>query len=430
MSKIITFPNGLRLWVKPMKTTRSLSIGVFVHAGSMNEDDQNNGIAHFIEHMVFKGTNNRTSYQIVETMERFGIQINAFTTKALTAFYTVSVDEYADKCLDMLSDLYYNATFKEEHMQKEKGVVLEEISMSEDDSEDLCMELLTKAHYGDDIMARPILGTVETVKSFTTDTIKEFREKYYRPDNTLISIVGNITIDNARALIEKYFEINGNYNLPSIVTKGKATPQKHFLKKFKDIEQANVGISLPSYCLADKQSTTSNLIASMLGGGMSSRLFQRIREELGLVYNIYANDIQYVADGYLNIFFATNPVSVKKALLAIREVLLQLQKEGFNNDEIEKSKAQFKSAIILAAESSAYLMRAGGKYSLLMGKEYSLDKKLKEVEKVELKELNESLSYMFDIKEASISYVGKEIQGDLLKLFIEGEENGQTSDTI
>ena len=147
----------------------------------------------FIEHMVFKGTKNRTAFQIVEEMERFGIQINAFTTKALTAYYTVSVDEYAEKCMDMLSDLYYNATFIEENMQREKGVVLEEISMSEDDSEDLCMELLCKAHFGNDPIAIPILGTAETVKSFTPATIKEFMDKYYRSDNTFIAIVGNIT---------------------------------------------------------------------------------------------------------------------------------------------------------------------------------------------------------------------------------------------
>lgn len=422
MSKSITFPNGLRLWVKPMKTTRSLSMGVFVHAGSMNENDQNNGIAHFIEHMVFKGTKNRSAYQIVEAMERFGIQINAFTTKELTAFYTVSIDEYGEKCMDMLADLYYNPTLKEEHMQKEKGVVLEEIKMTEDDSEDLCMELLCKAHYGDDLMSRPILGTADTVKDFTLDTIKEFRDKYYSPYNTLISIVGNITVEQAKALVEKYFEINGNYNLPSVITKSKAQAKKQFMYRFKDIEQANVGISFPSFCLADKQSSTSNITASMLGGGMSSRLFQRIREELALVYNIYANDIQYVADGYLNIFFATTPSSVKKALIAIREVMLNLRQNGFIEEELQKSKAQFKSAIILAAESSAYLMRAGGKFGLLMGKDYDLNQRLKQVEKITQEDLKSAMDRMFDIESASVSYVGKEIEGDLRKLFIEGEK--------
>lgn len=430
MSKIITFSNGLRLWVNPMKTTRSLSIGVFVHAGSMNEDDNNNGIAHFIEHMVFKGTKNRTAFQIVEEMERFGVQINAFTTKSFTAFYTVSIDEYSEKCMEMLADLYYNPTMKAEHMQKEKGVVLEEINMYEDDSESLCMELLCQAHYGDDLIARPILGTITTVQDFTVETINEFRDKYYRPDSTLISVVGNITIEQAKELVEKHFDINTNHNLPSIITKKKGQPKKQYLYKFKDIEQANVGISFPSFCLADKESSISNIIAGMLGGGMSSRLFQRIREELGLVYNIYANDIQYVVDGFMSIFFATNPASVKQALIAIREVILQLLKEGFNDEELEKSKAQYKSAIILAAESSAYLMRAGGKFGLLMGQKYDLNKRLKIVEAITQDDLNRTLKAIFDIESASISYVGKDIDENLLHLFTKGEIDEQTRQVV
>ncbi|MDD4316776.1 MAG: pitrilysin family protein, partial [Clostridia bacterium] len=346
MSKIITFPNGLRLWIKTMKNTRSISMGVFVGAGSMNETPENNGVAHFIEHMVFKGTSKRTAFQIVDEMESFGIQINAFTSKNMTAFYTVSIDEYAEKCMDMLSDLYYNATFTDENIQKEKGVVLEEISMSEDDSEDLCMELLCKAHFGNDQLATPILGSAESVRGLDRAAIKEFMARYYRSDNTLISVVGNISAENAVDLIKKYFEINGEYCLPAIITKEKAKPQKQYLKKTKEIEQANVGISFPSFSLSDKQSSTASLVTNMLGGGMSSRLFQKLREELGLVYNIYANDYQYVTDGFINLFFATNPSTVKQALLAVREIILKVIEEGFSAEELEKSKAQFKSAVI------------------------------------------------------------------------------------
>lgn len=283
------------------------------------------------------------------------------------------------------------------------------------------MELLCKAHFGNDPIAIPILGTAETVKSFTPATIKEFMDKYYRSDNTFIAIVGNITPEKAQVLVEKYFEINGNYNLPSIITKAKAKPQRQFLKKFKDNEQSNVGISLPSFSIGEKLSSASNLIAGMLGGGMSSRLFQRLREELGLVYNIYANDLQYVTDGYMNIFFATNPSTVKKAILAVRETLLKLVEQGFAIEEIEKAKAQYKSAMILAAESSSYLMRAGGKYGILIGKEYSLEKRLNEIRKVTPDDINKAVKYIFDINSASVSYVGKEIDEDLLKLFVEGD---------
>ncbi|MDD4316418.1 MAG: insulinase family protein, partial [Clostridia bacterium] len=198
---------------------------------------------------------------------------------------------------------------------------------------------------------------------------------------------------------------------------------KQYLKKTKEIEQANVGISFPSFSLSDKQSSTASLVTNMLGGGMSSRLFQKLREELGLVYNIYANDYQYVTDGFINLFFATNPSTVKQALLAVREIILKVIEEGFSAEELEKSKAQFKSAVILAAESSAYLMRAGGKYGILTNKEFNLDKKLKDIEKVTSEEISKTLRYIFNLKAASISYVGKETEGDLLQLFIKGEKN-------
>ena len=418
---IITFTNGLRLWVKQMKHTRSISTGVFVGAGCMYENKENNGIAHFIEHMVFKGTTTRSAYQIVEEMERYGIQINAFTSKNHTAYYTVAIDEYAEKCMEMLSDLYYNATFTEENMAREKGVVLEEISMGEDDSEDKCMELLSQAHFGDDILALPILGTPETVNSFTRQTIDDFMRNYYTPQNTMISIAGNITKEKAVELVKKDFNINSIHRDPIVFKKDRAVPSKQFFKKEKDIEQANVGICFPSFGLTEKLSPASSIIMNMLGGGMSSRLFQRIREELGLVYNIYSLDMQYVEEGFVNIFFATNPSSVKQALKAIREVILKVREEGFSEEEIKKSKAQFKSAIIIAAESSAHLMKAGGKYGILMNKAYNLDNRLNDIEAVTADDIKKALDFIMNISLSSLSYVGKPIEEDLLEYFVKGE---------
>lgn len=420
-NNIITFSNGLRLWVNPMKNTRSISTGLFVGAGCMYENKENNGIAHYIEHMVFKGTTTRSTYQIVEEMERYGIQINAFTSKNHTAYYTIGIDEYAEKCMEMLSDLYYNPTFTEENLAKEKGVVLEEISMSEDDPEDKCMELLSQAHFGDDIISLPILGTPETVNSFTRKTIDEFLKKYYTPENTFISVVGNITKEKAVKLVKKYFNIDSVKKEPIIFKKERAVPCKQFFKKERDIEQANVGICFPSFGLKEKLSPASSIIMNMLGGGMSSRLFQKLREELGLVYNIYSLDMQYVDEGFVNIFFATNPGTVRQALKGIREVILKVKEEAFSEEEIKKSKAQFKSAIIIAAESSTHLMKAGGKYGILMNKEYDLDKRIKAIEEVTASDIKKALDYIMNISLASLSYVGKDIEGNLLEYFVKGE---------
>ena len=421
MNKIITLPCGLRIWVKPMKNTRSISIGVYVGAGSIYENKEINGISHFIEHMVFKGTKNRNAYQIVEEMESRGIQINAFTSRSMTAFYTISIDEYLEKCMEVLSDIYKNATFTEENMTKEKGVVIEEISMSEDDSEDLCLDLLSRAHFGDDSISYPILGTRETVKSFNYDMIKKYMDEYYTLNNTVISIVGNITPEKAKELVIKYFDGQDERIPIKKPLKKRIEPQKNYVYKFKDIEQANVAISFPNFSLTDKNYALAGLISSMLGNGMSSRLFQSLRENYGLVYNIYAMDFQYLSDGYMTIFFATNPSTVKQAIIAIREEIIKLKKEGFSQSELEKSKAQYKSAIILAAENSSYLMRAGGKYAILLNKSFSLEKRVKEIESFSLEDINNAIDYIFDTSKSSLSYVGKELTGDLLNLFIKGE---------
>ena len=258
--------------------------------------------------------------------------------------------------------------------------MLEEISMGEDDSEDKCMELLSQAHLATISLLFPF-GNTETVNTLPDRPLTILCETIIR-QNTMISIAGNITKEKAVELVKKYFNINSIHRDPIVFKKDRAVPSKQFFKKEKDIEQANVGICFPSFGLTEKLSPASSIIMNMLGGGMSSRLFQRIREELGLVYNIYSLDMQYVEEGFVNIFFATNPSSVKQALKAIREVILKVREEGFSEEEIKKSKAQFKSAIIIAAESSAHLMKAGGKYGILMNKAYNLDNRLNDIEAV------------------------------------------------
>jgi predicted Zn-dependent peptidase len=206
MNKIIKFDSGLTLAVTPMSNTRSLSIGVFVETGSINETPENNGISHLIEHMVFKGTATRNAYDIADEMESIGANINAFTSKNMTAYYTVSTDEYARQCIDILSDIYLNATFTEENLQREKGVIVEEINMTEDNGEDLCFELVSKAHFKDSPLALPILGTAETVNAINYKMIKDYMSRFYTADNTYIVMTGNISESAAVELVKEFFE--------------------------------------------------------------------------------------------------------------------------------------------------------------------------------------------------------------------------------
>lgn len=415
MNRIIKTDSGLRLWIKPMHTTRSVAIGVFVGAGCLYECKENSGIAHFIEHMVFKGTGKRNAFQISDEMESKGIQINAYTSKGNTAYYTISTDEYAEDCMEMLGDLYFNATFTAENIEKEKCVVIEEIGMSEDDPEDLCLELLSTAHFGTHPVANSILGTVETVRSLNEEKIREFMRKYYIPENTVISIVGNIKVETARALVEKYFafEKHKPYIAPVLPP---AVPQCNPAYRYKDLEQANIAISFPQFSYFDKRSTAGSLVANMLGGGMSSRLFQRLREELGLVYNVYVTENQYSNCGDAVIFLATSPCTAQKAVEAVKEVILEVKKDGFDAKEIEKSKAQYRASSILAAESSSFLMRAGGRRGILMNEPYDLDERIAEIDGVTAEMVAEIIETVYCLDKASVSYVGKETDTDFLKI--------------
>lgn len=421
VTRIITTKSGLRVWVKPMSGTRSVALGVFVGAGCIYESEENSGIAHFIEHMVFKGTTKRTAFQISEEMESKGIQLNAYTAKGNTAYYTIAIDEYAELCFEMLSDLYFNATFTEENMEKEKGVVIEEIGMSEDDPEDVCMELLTTAHFGEHPAANSILGTADTVKSLNKEKITDFMNKYYTAENTVISVVGNITEEDAVRYVEKYFVFDGSRLKTTLPKMPDAVPNCRAISKYKDLEQANIGISFPQFSYFHPLSAAGGLVSNMIGGGMSSRLFQRLREEMGLVYSVYATDYQYSSCGDSVVFLATSPSTAGAAVRAVREVILEIKEKGLDKKELEKSKAQYKAASILAAEGSSFLMRAGGRRAILMDEAYDLDKRIAEIDAVTEDMVKEIIDTVYDFNKASLSYVGKEPSINLLKV-LRGED--------
>ena len=199
------FDNGLRLIAKRIDGLLSVSAGVLVKTGSMNESSSENGISHFIEHVMFKGTEKRSAFDISDHIDRIGAQINAFTSKELTCYYTKSTKEHLENSLDILSDIFFNSVFEKEELEKEKGVVIEEIKMCEDTPEDLCLDLLARSYYGENGLGQTILGSEKNVKSFNRDIIRNYMDKYYTADNVVISIVGNIDVDKTVELVDRYF---------------------------------------------------------------------------------------------------------------------------------------------------------------------------------------------------------------------------------
>lgn len=420
MNKVIGFASGLRLVVESIRNTKSLSIGVFVGVGSLYESRETNGISHFIEHMLFKGTEKRTAFEIVNELESIGVNVNAYTSKNTTAFYTVGLSDYAENCAEMLSDMYFNSKFDESTLAKEKTVVLEEIKMSEDDYEDKCLENLVKAHFGKGkSIAYPILGSADNVLSFDKIAIKEFMAKFYVPKNTVISIAGDISAERAAELVDKYFERQMKNAEFSKRKFGINKPQNKYLETSRsDCQQSHVAISFPAYGLKNKKSTVNAILCNLLAGGMSSRLFQKIRDELGLVYTIYASPVSYVDDGYWYIYFATDPKQVPLALEEIRKSLDEIKKKGFTGEELKRTLIQSKTALILSMESAMSVMRVNARSMLLLNKKYNVNRQLKELEAITNDDVNETIHNSIRYDKASVSYVGRKPSFNAYDIFM------------
>lgn len=408
MQKFKVYDNGLKLTFKKLPGTKSVSTGIYIGAGSSDENDKNNGISHYIEHMLFKGTKKRSAFDIADNIDSIGAQINAFTTKEMTCYYTKSTFEHTEKTFEILSDLFFNSVFDEKESEKEKKVILEEISMVEDSPEDLCVDSLQKAFYGNKYLGRTILGTAENVQGFTKEDVKQYMDKYYTPYNTVISVAGAITFEEAERLADKYFASvfsDTKYKeIERITARSARAKGQH---RFKDIEQAHICIGFPSKKFNSRFSNETAIINIILGGGMSSRLFQKIREEKGLAYNVYSYPSAYRSSGLFTVYAAVNPSNAGAAAELIGEEIRKLVDKGITAEEFARAKEQLKSALIFGQESSSSIMNAYGRYMMITGKMLNLEKKLRKINSLTIEQLNAVLENFFDFNRLSASYVGK-----------------------
>lgn len=413
---IYNFASGLRLVYQNSPYVRSVGISVLTGVGSGNETVDNNGISHFIEHMFFKGTANRSAFEIVEFVDGIGAQINAFTSKQNTCFYTLSVDNKAENCAEVLSDILFNSTFDKEEMEREKAVVLEEISMSDDDNGDLSLDMVSQAYFGKNSLAKTILGPRKNIKNFSREEIIKFIDANYCAKDTVIAIVGNISFDNAKTLVEKYFEGKFNSNCKREWADVSHVTQPKYVKKFKNIEQANISIAMPSLSFSDEDDMAQMLVNTLVGGGMSSRLFQEIREKSGLAYNVYTYPSSYVNNGMMSIYIGTNPDSATKAVELTKNVINKLRKDGLGEAEFDRGVQQLVGAYVLGQESTGSMMRVLSKYALYNNELFDIDSKLKKINSITLKQANDVIERIYDLSKASVAYVGKKMQTNLLDL--------------
>ncbi len=386
MAYLKTFKSGLRLVVAKIEGLYSVTMGIMVGAGSVNETERNNGISHFIEHTTFKGTKKRSSFQVSDDAEFIGAKINAYTSKDVTAYYIKSTTDKVESSFEILSDIFVNATYEEVELEREKGVICEEISMVDDTPDEICLDLLSEAFFGKGGYGKTILGTKENVNSFTKEDVLSYRNACYTAENTVVVFAGNVDEALAEKLTEQYIE-------GMLPQKGKIQAQKSellygSLLAKKDIEQAHIAIAYQGLKFGDERQDYMTLASTVLGGGMSSRLFQRIREELGLCYTVFAYPSYYKDTGSLVVYSGVNPSTAKGAYQAIKEVIEKFSLEGITEKEFQRAKNQMLSSHVMSQENTASLMTAHAKYLIETGKLYDYAQTVKKIEQIEYETVN------------------------------------------
>lgn len=368
----LTLSNGLRVIAERIPHFRSVSVGLWIGAGSMYETAEDNGLSHFVEHMLFKGTQRRSAREIAQEMDAIGGQMNAFTAKECTCYYAKVMDEHFENGIDLLSDLLLNAKLDPTEFEKERGVILEEISMVEDTPEDIVHDLLSAAHYEGQALAMPILGSSEQIRSVTPQMLTRFRDTHYRPDNTVLSVAGNYQLDRLHDLAERYLGQWSPAEQPEAVRSPEGyTPR--MLRRDKDIEQMHLCLGYPGVPQGSPDIYGLSILNNLLGGGMSSRLFQRIREELGMAYSVYSYPTLYPGSGMFTIYAGSSPENAPKVIEQIAEEVALLLEQGITDQEFVQAREQLKGSYILGLESASSRMSSIGRSKLLMNRAQSED---------------------------------------------------------
>lgn len=413
MYKKHVLENGLTIIGEEIPYVKSISLGVWINAGSRIEDEEISGVSHFIEHMLFKGTRNRTSKQIASEIDNLGGQINAFTSKECTCYYVKLLDSHIDIGIDVLSDMILNSKFNEDDLDKERSVIIEELKMYEDSPEDLAYDLLTENIYKNDPLGMNIIGTEESLKRLNREKLLDYFNKYYVPNNSVIAISGNFNFDEIINKIEEKFKVWKKRDVNVDIKK--AEFKSCFLTKNKDIEQVNLAMSLEAVPLEnDKEVYALAVINTVFGGSISSRLFQKIREEKGLVYSIYSSQSLYRKCGELGIFASMSNEHLKEVYESIIEEIKIIKKYYLTDQEIKESKEQLKGSYILGLESTSSRMMSIGRSLLLNNKVESTDDILKSIDNVDRETVKIVIDKIFNLDKLGVCIVGRDVEENKL----------------
>ena len=398
-------PNGLTIITEQMQHIRSASIGIWLQTGSRDEDPAWNGISHFIEHMLFKGTEHRSAEEIARQVDSIGGNMDAFTAKECICFNVKVLDEHLPVALEILSDLVLHPVFDPNDITRERGVILEEIKMDEDNPDYLVHEIFTQNFWKDHPLGKPILGTKETVKKFERHAVLDAYSHRFAPGNIIVSAAGNLDHDRFVALVTKHFEQmkprkNGFHSpVPKIVS-------KITLRNKKALEQVQLCIGVPSHPIAHEKRHAGYILNTLLGGGMSSRLFQNIRERQGLVYSIYSDLNPYRDTGCLAVYAGTSRESASKVVHSVVSEFHKLKAEPVPADELRRSKDQLKGSLMLSLESSSARMSNLARQEMYFDRFYDLDELIEKIEAVTVEDLTSLANEFFNTESVAVTILG------------------------
>ncbi|MGE5629826.1 MAG: M16 family metallopeptidase [Caulobacteraceae bacterium] len=397
--------NGIRIVTEEIPYVNSVSIGIWVKVGSRYENEENNGISHFIEHMLFKGTKDRTAKDIATSIDKIGGQLNAFTSKECTCFYAKVLDTHFDIALDVLADMFFHSNFSTEEIDKERGVVMEEINMYEDSPEDLVHDLFSQVVWSGNPLGMSILGTEQSLNNLDRDKIVAYFNENYIPENTVISVVGNFKHRDAVKKIKAYFEKAARVPYGGVQILRPDFTSEYTVKN-KKTEQVHLCMGFNGIDIKSKDFYPMLVVNNVFGGAMSSRLFQNIREDKGLAYSVFSYPSSFEDCGLFSIYAGSKPSHLKSVAQLIMEEIYNIKKNGITEEELYDSKEQLKGSYTLGLESTSGRMISIGKSELLLERIYAPAEILEKIDKVDMESVNSIISTLFDTENMGAVVIG------------------------
>src|SRR5215472_4223455 len=398
-------PNGLLVLSEEMRHIRSVSIGVWMKTGSRDEAPESNGISHFVEHMVFKGTTTRSAQDIARQVDSIGGNMDAFTGKETICFNIKVLDEHLPIALDIVSDLVLHPIFTPKDIVREKGVILEEIKMDEDNPDYLVHEIFTQNFWKDHPLGKPILGTKETVRSFEQEKLFDFYRQRFAPNNMIISAAGNLNHRKFVELIHEHFaglaSVPNGFHLPA-----PAVTPRIITRNKKSLEQVQLCLGVPSHPICHEKRYVSYVLNTVLGGGMSSRLFQKIREEQGLAYAIYSDLNPYRDTGCMTIGAGTSLESTPKVVDSVLAEFREMKSQPIPAEELRRAKDQLKGSLMLSLESSTSRMSNLARQQMYFDRFFTMDETIEQIESVTAEEVSEMAGELFKPDQIAITVLG------------------------